>query len=439
MILRISHQQTDYAEQVEVLRRRVHSGALVSSAEEGSVDVRLVVADILAAVRAGGDEEAAALTRRLDRASVTPDALAVPREELAAAHSEAEAPFLALIRRVVENIRQYQSYIQHRTPEPMVRDGVRLGVRYTPVDRVGVYVPGGRALYPSSVLMSAVPAQVAGVREIVVVSPPTGGDIDPMVKTLAHELGVHEVYRLGGAVAVAALAYGTERIRPVDMIVGPGNAFVTEAKRQVLGTVGIDGLAGPSEVVIVADGSAEPAWVAADMIAQVEHDPGSAVLLTSSAELADRVAACLAEQVPRLSRADAVAIGLAQNSAIVVAPDLDAACELSNRFAPEHLHVHTEKSRDQVPALRHAGAIFIGPHTPVPMGDYVAGPSHTLPTSGTCRFDSPLSVNTFLKATSTIEYDADSLAREGQDAIDFAHREGLTAHASAVKIRQGSR
>jgi len=292
-------------------------------------------------------------------------------------------------------------------------------------------------MYPSTVLMTVVPAQVAGVREIVMVSPPTtGGDIAPMVLALAGELGISEVYRVGGAQAVAALAIGTRTLRAVQKIVGPGNAYVAEAKRQVFGRVGIDSIAGPSEVLIVADETARAEWVAADMLAQAEHDPGSAVLVTPSRKLAQDVAREIEAQLPELERAEAVRRGLERFSAIVVTPDLDAACELANEFATEHLQILTADDDAALAKIRNAGAIFVGPYTPVPLGDYYAGPSHVLPTGGTAKFFGPLSCNDFLKASSVVRYDAKSLAEDADDVIDFATREGLTAHARAVEKRK---
>jgi len=255
------------------------------------------------------------------------------------------------------------------------------------------------------------------------------------VLALAGELGVTEVYRLGGAQAIAAMAYGTATIRPADKIVGPGNAFVAEAKRQVMGRVGIDSIAGPSEVLIVADRTAKAEWVAADMLAQAEHDPGSAVLVTDCPELAKAVSAAIERQLPTLERAEALRSALDRYSAIIVVPDIDAACATANDFAAEHLQIITADDQAALARIRHAGAIFLGPHTPVPLGDYYAGPSHVLPTGGTARFFGPLSANDFLKASSVTSYDSASLAADGPDVVDFARREGLTAHANAVRIR----
>jgi histidinol dehydrogenase len=317
----------------------------------------------------------------------------------------------------------------------LVRGGRTLGVRYTPIDRVGVYVPGGRALYPSTVLMTVVPAQAAGVREIVIASPPTGGRISDMALALAGELGVHEVLQLGGAVAVAALAYGTPSIRAVQKIVGPGNAFVAEAKRQLFGRVGIDSVAGPSEVVIVADDSARADWIAADLLAQAEHDPGSAILVTPSKRLAEQVIQHADALLADLQRAEMTRSALARYGAVVVTSDLAAACDLATEIATEHLQIMTADDAGCVARIRHAGAIFIGAHTPVPLGDYVAGPSHVLPTGGTAKFFGPLSVNDFLKASSTLHYPPAALAEDSADGQAFAEREGLTAHAAALRIR----
>lgn len=426
---------SDYRARVDELLTLLRSGGLLASEEQEPLDVPSIVSDILQQVREGGDEAAARLASELDRAELTAQTLRVPPEEIARAHREAEPEFLALVRRVVDNIRAYQEHILHRDPPPLVVGGRSLGVRYTPIDRVGVYVPGGRALYPSTVLMTVVPAQVAGVREIVMASPATGGRITDMALALAGELGIDEVLQLGGAVAIAAMAYGTERIAAVQKIVGPGNAFVAEAKRQLFGRVGIDSVAGPSEVVVVADDSAKPAWVAADLLAQAEHDPGSAVLVTPSLQLAEAVAGEVDAQLAQLSRADATRAALERYSAAVVTASLDDACDLASDIAAEHLQIMTADDDACVRRIRHGGAIFVGGHTPVPLGDYCAGPSHVLPTGGTAKFFGPLSSNDFLKASSLLAYDGPALAEHAADVQDFATREGLTAHAAAVRVR----
>lgn len=434
LVATLHFQASDFEERLESLRSRLHDGNLVAGGPS-AIDVPKTVSEILQAVRTGGNGAAVELTNRLDRATLTPETIRVSAAELAKAHAQAEGEFLKLMREAIANIREYQSHIRHSSPPPLRRGGRTLGVRYTPLDRVAVYVPGGQALYPSTVLMTVVPAQVAGVGEIAMFTPPRGGEVSSMALALAAELGVTEVYRLGGAVAVAAAGFGTETIRPVAKIVGPGNAFVAEAKRQLFGRVGIDSIAGPSEVLIVADESARAAWVAADMLAQAEHNPGSSLLVTPSAELANEVQAELESQLATLERADVTRPSLQAYSAIVITRDLEQACDVANRFATEHLQIMTKDDDGCLAQIRHAGAIFVGHHTPVPLGDYYAGPSHVLPTGGTARFFGPLSCNDFLKASSILHYDAASVAEDAPRVDDFAQREGLTAHARAATIR----
>ncbi len=425
-------QDSAVCDMLDVLR----GGQLTAVGETSGLDVGQIVRDIITGVEERGDDILVELERRFDKAELTPETLRVSQAEIEAAHAAAEPEFLALMRRVIGNIREYQESILHRDPPTLKRGSRELGVRYTPLSRVAAYVPGWRALYPSTVLMTVVPAQVAGVDEIVMTSPPANeGEVSPMVLALAYELGVKEVYRLGGALAVSALAIGTEHVKRVDKIVGPGNAFVAEAKRQLFGRVGIDSIAGPSEVLIVADDSANAEWIAADLLAQAEHDPGSAVLVTTSRALADAAAAATEVQMSKLSRAEALRNALEAYSAIIVVPDMDVACDVANAFATEHLQIITRDDDAALAKIRNAGAVFLGAHTPVPVGDYYAGPSHVLPTGGTARFFGPLSCNDFLKASSIVRYDAPALAEDGDDIIDFASREGLTAHAQAVEIR----
>lgn len=432
-ILKTSDPLNDPA--VRAVRDRLQTGGLTAGA--AGADVPAIVRQIIADVAARGDEALVELTQKFDRASLTVGQLRVEPEKIEAAHKQADGSFLEIIRRAIANIRAYQQSILVESPAPLSRAGRQLGVRYTPVDRVGVYVPGGRAFYPSTVLMTVVPAQVAGVGQIAMVSPPTSnGDVNPMVLALAGELGVKEVYRVGGAQAIAALALGTRSITAVDKIVGPGNAFVAEAKCQLFGRVGIDSVAGPSEVLIVADQTARADWLAADMMAQAEHDPGSAVLVTPSEALAQQVAAEIERQLATLSRADAIRAAVEQYSAIIVVKDLLTACDVANDFATEHLQIITDDDNGCLRRIRHAGAIFLGQYTPVPLGDYYAGPSHVLPTGGTARFFSALSCNDFRKASSVIRYDAESLAADAPSVAEFAKREGLTAHANAVEIRK---
>lgn len=427
--------QADYRGSINALRALLRAGELTSHAAASGAKVTDVVREILDQVAHGGDEAAARLTSELDRADITPATLRVAPELLERAHREADPDFLALIRRAAANVQAYQEHILWKSPEPLARGGRRLGVRYTPLERVGVYVPGGRALYPSTVIMTVVPARVAGVREVAMFSPPTGGEIAPLALALAWELGVREVYRLGGAVGLAAAAFGTQTIAPVDKIVGPGNAFVAEAKRQLFGRVGIDSIAGPSEVFIVADDSADPRWLAADLLAQAEHDPGSAILATPSLALAERVLLEVERELEGLERSDAIRRSLQRYGAVIVTADLDQACDLANQFATEHLQIITKDDEHCLAKIHAAGAIFVGAFTPVPLGDYYAGPSHVLPTGGTARFSAPLSCNDFLKVSSIIRYTATDLDADAGDVMKFARREGLTAHARAVEIR----
>lgn len=436
MIRRYRQSDATFEADVRGLLTLLREGGLTESGA-AALDVPGIVSGILGDIASRGDDAVLEWERTLDKAELTPATIRVSAEAIAQAHAEAEPAFLALVRRVAANIREYQEHILIQAPPLLSRGGRTLGVRYTPIDRVGLYVPGMNALYPSTVLMTLVPAQVAGVKQIAIASPPlSNGDIDPIVLAVAGELGIEEVYRLGGAVAVGALAYGTEAVPATNFIAGPGNAFVAEAKRQVLGRVGIDSVAGPSEVLIVADESAPPAWVAADLLAQAEHNPGSAILITPSETLADAVVDAVEQQLAKLSRADAIRDALTAFSAILVVDDLAGACDLASDFATEHLQIMTADDAWCLDRIRNAGAIFVGPHTPVPLGDYYAGPSHVLPTGGTAKFFGPLSANDFRKATSILQYDAASLAADSDDVIDFATREGLTAHADAVRVRK---
>lgn len=429
--------QADYRASVAALKALLRAGELTSAGTAAGASVEEVVRGILSRVAEGGDVAAAQLTSELDRAHITPDTLRVPSEVLERAHREADPKLMALIRRAAANVQAYQEHILLKSPPSLERGGRRLGLRYSPLKRVAVYVPGGRALYPSTVVMTVVPARVAGVREVVMVSPPTGGEIAPLALALAWELGVREVYRLGGAVGLAAAAFGTETIKPVDKIVGPGNAFVAEAKRQLFGRVGIDSIAGPSEVFIVADDSADPRWLAADLLAQAEHDPGSAILATPSLALAEQVLVEVDKQLASLERGAAARQSLERYGAVILTRDLDDACSLANEFATEHLQIITRRDEYCLERIDAAGAIFVGAHTPVPLGDYYAGPSHVLPTGGTARFSGPLSCNDFLKVSSIIQYGASDLEEDAGDVSAFARREGLTAHARAVEIRRG--
>ncbi len=378
-------------------------------------------------------------TKKLDGRELTPQTLRVTAEELQAAHASADPKLLQVVRHVRDNILEFQRRILCQTVSLVRQDGaarVELRQRYLPLRRVGVCVPGGAAAYPSTVLMTVVPAQAAGVAEIAVVVPPTQfGGYNTDLLAVCHELGVDEVYRVGGAQAVAALAYGVEGIEPVDKIVGPGNLFVALAKRYVFGEVDIDSIAGPSEVVVLADQTARADFVASDLISQAEHSPGSGVLITWHEPLLDAVQVELERQLERLSRCELARQSLEDYGALILARDEDEAVRLTDLLAPEHLHISADQPERLLERVQNAGAIFLGHYTPVALGDYVAGPSHVLPTGGTARFAHGLCVNDFLKQSSVIWYNRPALQAEA-DAVRFlADKEGLTAHRASVDVR----
>ena len=394
-----------------------------------------VVEHICSNVRESGLASLLHYCEKLDGAVLTAETLRVPEEAIEQAAAAAAPAFLDSIRRIRDNILEFQSAILHRDTY-IQRDGVKLGQRYLPLERIGVCVPGGAAAYPSTVLMTAVPAQAAGVKEIVVVAPPTEfGANNPDVLAVCGVLGITEVYRMGGAQAVATLAYGVEGIRPVDKIVGPGNLFVALATKHVYGDVDIDSIAGPSEVVVIADDTTRPDFTAADLLAQAEHAPGASILITWSKDVLEATAAELRKQVASLSRSDVTVQSLEAFGALILARDEAEACELTDLLAPEHLHVATEDAERLLDQLHHAGATFLGNYTPVALGDYVAGPSHVLPTGGTARWASGLSANDFLRSSSVIAYDREGLRRAAGDVQMLADKEGLTAHRASVDIR----
>jgi len=395
-----------------------------------------VVRRICDDVRDRGLDAVLDYTARLDRVRLDPSSVRVSADELAEAHKAADPAYLRTIRRVRDNILAFQSGILHRDATFRRGPGCELRLRYRPLRRVGVCIPGGAAAYPSSLLMTVVPAQAAGVEEIAVVVPPTPfGGYNADLLAACHALGVTEVHRVGGAQAVAAMAYGVEGIEGVDKIVGPGNLFVALAKRHVYGEVDIDSIAGPSEVVVIADWTAEPRFVAADLISQAEHSPGASILITWEPDLIDRVDAALADQLAHLSRGDLARDSLERFGALILVRDEDEAIELTNQIAPEHLHVSTADPDRLAARLTNAGAIFLGHETPVAVGDYAAGPSHVLPTGGTARWASGLSANDFLKRTSLIWVDRDGLARLAPDIRRLADKEGLSAHRFSVDVR----
>lgn len=396
-----------------------------------------VVETICRDVQRDGTDALLRYTGSLDRAELTAESLRVPAADLRAAHDSTHPKLLESIRRIRDNIVQFQTAILHQDVTIEPKPGVRLTQRYIPMQRVGICVPGGAAAYPSTVLMTAVPAQVAGVEQIAVVAPPTpfGAYNQDMLAT-CHELGITEVYRCGGAQAVAAMAYGCDALPAVDKIVGPGNLFVALAKKHVFGTVDIDSFAGPSEVIVIADETASPAFVAADLLAQAEHSPGSAILITWDAKLIESVQTELRSQLDQLQRNDLTRDALADFGALILVRDADHACHLTDSFAPEHLHIETADPEGQIAKIRNSGAAFLGHHTPVALGDYAAGPSHVLPTGGTCRWAAGLSANSFLRSGSVTRFEAEATTAIAEDVIRLAEKEGLTAHAKSVSIRQ---
>jgi histidinol dehydrogenase len=403
-------------------------------------DVAAGVKRIIADVRARGDAALVELSNRFDRANLTETTLKIPAAEIDAAAAQVPAAQKAALETAAVRIEAY-----HRRQLPQGADfkdgtGARLGWRWTPVDSAGLYVPGGTASYPSSVLMNAIPARVAGVGHIVMVTPASGGKINPLVLAAARRAGVSDIFRIGGAQAIAALAYGTKSIQPVDKIVGPGNAWVAAAKREVFGQVGIDSIAGPSEILVIADDGNDPDWIAADLLSQAEHDSSSqSILITDNAGFADRVAEAAERALAILPRKEIAAKSWNDYGGIIVVRGWDEGAALADRFAPEHLEIATADPKALLAKVRHAGAIFLGRHTPEAMGDYIAGPNHVLPTSRSARFSSGLSVLDFMKRTTILELDAASIAELGPEAIALAEAEGLEAHARSIAVRLNRR
>ena len=402
---------------------------------EPEIDVEAVVSEIIENVKKNGDKALFEYCEKFDKAKL--DSLIVTEEEINEAVSLVEPEFLDILKKAAANIRKFHekqvrnSFIINDEP------GIVVGQKVIPVDRAGLYVPGGTAAYPSTVLMDSIPAKIAGVKEVVMVTPPNKeGKVNPVILAAAYVAGVDKIFKVGGAQAVAALAYGTESVPKVDKIVGPGNAFVAEAKKQVFGKVSIDMIAGPSEILIVADGATDPSHAAADLLSQAEHDKlASAVLVTDSVELANAVSDELERQIPLLERADIARASIDNNGKIIVADDLMRAIEIANEIAPEHLELLLDNPFDYLDSIRHAGSIFMGRNCPEALGDYFAGPNHTLPTSGTAKFSSPLSVDDFVKKTQYTYYTKEALSRVADDVAYFARKEGLTAHANSAIIR----
>lgn len=402
---------------------------------EETEKIEKIVRDIIDDVRKNGDNALFRYCEKFDKAKLT--ALKVSDDEIKEALREIDDEFLAILEEAKENIEAFHRLQKRSNFIKNDRDGVILGQKIMPVEKAGLYVPGGTASYPSSVLMNAVPAQIAGVKKIVMVTPPSkSGKIAPQILAAAHVAGVHEIYKVGGAQAIAALAYGTETIPKVDKIVGPGNIFVATAKKAVFGTVSIDMVAGPSEILVIADETCNPKYVAADMLSQAEHDKmASSILITNSSSLAKEVQAELEVQIPLLPRAEICRASIDNNGKIIVVNDIKDAIDTANAIAPEHLELCVREPFMYLNDIKNSGSIFLGKNVPEALGDYFAGPNHTLPTMGTARFSSPLGVDDFIKKSSFIYYTEDALKKDKDKIVSFAKREGLDAHAKSISIR----
>lgn len=400
-----------------------------------TVDVSDIVTGIIENVKANGDKALFEYCEKFDKATLT--SLEVTEEEIEEAFNAVEPEFLRILRTAEENIRNFHSKQVRNSFIINEKNGVVTGQKITAIEKVGLYVPGGTAAYPSTVLMDSVPAKIAGCKEICIVTPPSkDGKVNPVILAAAKIAGVDRIFKVGGAQAVAALAYGTESVPKVDKIVGPGNAFVAEAKRQVFGMVSIDMIAGPSEILVLADGKSNPDFVAADLLSQAEHDKNaSAVLVTDSMELAQKVSASLEKQIPLLERAEIARVSIDNNGKIIVADNIMAGIDIANEIAPEHLELCLDNPFDYLDSVKHAGSIFMGRYCPEALGDYYAGPNHTLPTSGTARFSSALGVDDFVKKSQFTYYTENALKEVYQDVAFFANKEGLTAHGKSATIR----
>jgi len=393
------------------------------------------VQEILEQVAERGDAALVEIARKFDDPDFSADQLRVSTDEMAQAAKRVDPELLKALKRSIAQVREYQSHVKPKGTLSLKRGGLEMGMKWSPLDSVGVYFPGGKAAYPSSLIMLAVPAQTAGVGRVVVTTPGSKFGKSDVVLAAAHEVGITEMYRVGGAAAIAALAFGTETIKPVDKIVGPGNSYVQIAKKLVAGCVGIDGYLGPSEILTFADDSANPAFVAADLIAQAEHDPGSLFLLTTSEKLAEDVLAQIAEQLKSLKRVEPITKALREESMIVIDPSMDVLIDLANVIACEHVNLQTRDDDAVLAKLRHVGAVYVGAYSPVAAGDYVAGPSHCLPTNTTARFSSGISVYEFLKRSSVVRYDKQSIAADAPAIIAMANAEQLDAHAASTRVR----
>ena len=420
---------------IKILKYSEVSNSEIFKRSEPDFDVEDIVADIIYNVRKNGDKAVFEYTEKFDKAKLAD--LAVKKEEIEEAIKLVEPKFIEILKKAAANITKFHSKQLRNSFIINDENGIVIGQKIIPVDRAGLYVPGGTAAYPSTVLMDAIPAKIAGCKEVVMVTPPDkDGKINPAILAAAYVAGVDRIFKVGGAQAIAALAYGTQSIPKVDKIVGPGNAFVAEAKKQVFGKVSIDMIAGPSEILVVADGKSNPRYVAADLLSQAEHDKlASAVLVTYSMELALAVQSEIENQLTSLKREEIARASIDNNGKIIVAENLSAAIEIANEIAPEHLELCVDNPFDYLDSIRHAGSIFMGRSCPEALGDYFAGPNHTLPTSGTAKFSSPLSVDDFIKKTQYTYYTKEALSRVAYDIAFFAEKEGLTGHARSAVIR----
>ena len=420
---------------IKILRYGEVSGEEIFARNNPTANVSEVVSEIIAKVAAEKDAALRFYAEKFDKVVLSD--LEVTKAEIDAAYDSADKEFIEVLEEAAENIRAFHSKQVREGFSLSKRDGVIIGQKITPIERVGLYVPGGTAAYPSTVLMDSIPAKIAGCAEIVMVTPPAkDGGVNPNILAAAKVAGVDRIFKVGGAQAVAALAYGTESIPKVDKIVGPGNAFVAEAKKQVFGRVSIDMIAGPSEILVVADNTNDPAFIAADLLSQAEHDKNaSAVLVTDDEAFACAVSEQLEKQIPKLLRAEIARKSIDDNGKIIVAEDLHSAIDVANEIAPEHLELSVDNPFDYLDKIKNAGSIFMGRYCPEALGDYFAGPNHTLPTSGTARFSSPLSVDDFVKKSQYTYYTKDALKKSAESVAFFAEKEGLSAHARSVTVR----
>ncbi|WP_428937926.1 histidinol dehydrogenase [Fontivita pretiosa] len=426
-------------EQVEQVLRRLRLDPVDMALSRGerarqAADVQQIMSD----VAQRGDEALVDSARKFDDPGFTAEQIRVRPQEMREAAARISAEQMSALRRSIAQVREYQTHIMPAEPPPLKRPGVELGIRFAPLDSAGLYFPGGKASYPSSLIMLAVPAQVAGVKTIAVCTPPSKYGRSDLVLAACHELGLEHVFRAGGAAAIAAMAFGTQTIPAVDKIVGPGNTYVQLAKRMLAGCVGIDGFLGPSEIVVIADETGNPKFIAADLIAQAEHDPGSCFLLTTSQTIAREVERELREQTRSRNRKAAIEKALANDSAIVIHPSMDELLKLANRFAAEHVNLQVRDEQRVLEQIRSAGAVFVGAYSPVAAGDYIAGPSHCLPTNTTARFSSGISVYEFLKRSSVVRYQAEGLRQDAGAIIELAGAEQLDGHAASIRIRMNS-